>query len=65
MALGGRTETDRHQIVIDFQVTDQRVSFDKGELFLSHGPGQEFTQITQMPGIMGCGRRGSSVELGG
>ncbi len=52
VGLGSRAETDRHQIVIGFEVADQRVSFDKGKLFLSHGPGEEFPQIAQMPGIM-------------
>src|ERR1017187_8077006 len=65
VALGSRAETDRHQIVIGFQVADERVSFDEAELFLGHGPGQEFPQITQMPGIMSQGQLAGLVELRG
>src|SRR5216117_3907717 len=50
VALGNRAETDRHQIIIGAQVADERMRFDKRELFLGHGPGQQFPQIAQMPG---------------
>src|SRR6266567_672114 len=65
VALGSRAETDRHQIVIGFQVADERVSFDKGELFLSHGPGQQFPQVSQMPSAMSQGQLAGLVELRG
>src|SRR5271169_4365445 len=42
VALGNRAKTDRHQIVIGAQVTDERVSFDKRELFLGHRSDQQF-----------------------
>src|SRR6266567_5346352 len=63
VAVGSRTKTDRHQIIIGFQVTDERVSFDKRELFLGHGADQQFPQIAQMPGTMGQGQLTRLVEL--
>src|SRR6266567_2651635 len=50
VALGNRAETDRHQIIIGAQVADERMRFDKRELFLGHGSDQQFPQIAHMPG---------------
>ncbi len=41
------------------------MSLDKRELFLSHGSGQEFPQIAQMPRAMRQGQLASVVELRG
>src|ERR1035441_2890416 len=65
VVLGSWTETDRHQIVIGFQAADERGSLDKGQPFLSHRPGQEFPQVTQMPGIMRQGQLAGLIELRG
>jgi hypothetical protein len=52
VALGGRCETNRHQIVIGAEAADERVNFEKREPFLGHVAGQQFAQKAQAPGTV-------------